>query len=446
MILIRNGYIVNEGTIAKGSVLIEGKRIKKIIPAGENFSCPSDVAIIDAESKYILPGVIDDQVHFREPGLTRKGDIASESKAAAAGGVTSFLDMPNTFPPATTLQQVEEKYELASTASFVNYGFYLGATNDNLEELMRADASKICGIKVFMGSSTGNLLVDNPASLEAIFEKAPTLVACHCEDEILIRKNLQQYRDRYGTDIPPAMHARIRDAEVCYRSSSRAVNLAKKYHTRLHLLHLSTAVEMTLLDNHTPLPKKNITAEVCVHHLWFCDEDYPARGNLIKWNPSIKSAGDRAELIRALTDGRIDIVATDHAPHTWEEKQRSYPDCPSGGPLIQHSLPAMLELVKKGQITLPTLVEKMCHAPATVFRIHQRGFLREGYYADITVVDMNKPWTVNKENILYKCGWSPFEGITFSSTVTHTLINGYVVYEEGKFGTPGQGMRLVFNA
>jgi dihydroorotase len=445
MKLIKNAYLVNEGRIIKGHLLIDGDKIGKIIPSGEEFHCPDSIQVIEAEGKYVLPGIIDDQVHFRQPGQMHKGDIGSESKAAAAGGITSFMDMPNTIPQTTTRELLEEKYEMASRESCINYSFYIGATNDNIDELVKADPQKVCGIKVFMGASTGNMLVDNPESLDTIFGKSKMLVACHCEDEKIIQRNLKEYQVKFGDDIPISSHPMIRSTEACYQSSALAVKLAKLHNTRLHLLHLSTAKEMELLSNDKSAYEKRITAEVCIHHLWFNEKDYQDKGTWIKWNPAIKTAEDQKKLMEALLDGRIDIVATDHAPHSVDEKKQPYTKCPSGGPLVQHSLVVMLELFHKGNISLEKVVEKMCHAPAGVFKIDKRGFLRPGYYADVVIVDLNKSWTVSKENILYKCGWSPFEGVPFGSMVTHTFVNGRLVYQNGRIESIGKGMRLLFN-
>lgn len=442
--LIANATIVNEGRVFKGSVLIDDDIIEKIIEAEFETENTFGAKVINAEGKYLFPGVIDDQVHFREPGLTHKGDIYSESKAAVAGGITSYMEMPNTIPNATTNDLLEEKYKLASEKSFANYSFYLGATNDNIDELQRMDNKNVCGIKTFMGSSTGNMLVDKMDSLQNIFS-LNSLIAVHCEDEKTIKENLQKQKDIYGENIPVAMHPVIRNAEACLKSSSFAVELAKKYNTRLHLLHLSTADEMALLDNSIPIEDKKITAEVCVHHLWFTDEDYKEKGTLIKWNPAIKSTGDRAALWKALNDGRIDVIATDHAPHTLEEKNKTYLNAPSGGPLVQHSLVVMLECYHTGKISLETLVNKMCHAPAICFKIEKRGFIRPGYYADLVIADLNTQWTVDKTNILSKCNWSPFEGNIFHSLITHTFVNGQLIYCEGYFDESHKGRRLQFD-
>ena len=445
--VIKDTFIVNEGQIFKGDVFVDGQTIEQVVPSGSPASQikESDYEIIPAEGLYLLPGVIDDQVHFREPGLTWKGDIYSESKAAVAGGITSYMEMPNTNPPALTQELLEEKYRIASQKSLANYSFYMGASNDNLEELLKTDPATICGIKVFMGSSTGNMLVDDEQVLEKIFTNAPTLVAVHCEDEETVQTNNRAFLEKYGEDAPVKIHPLIRSAEACYLSSARAVQLAKKHNTRLHILHLSTAREMELFDNNIPLRKKLITAEVCVHHLWFSDEDYLQKGNFIKWNPAIKTTQDRDGLREALLNNQIDVVATDHAPHTLEEKERMYFRAPSGGPMVQHALPAMLELFKKGILPLEKVVEKMCHNPAILFRISKRGFIRKGYFADLVLVDLNDSIEVKKENVLYKCGWSPMEGVTFHSRVKQTFVNGHLVFNDGAFDENKRGNRLLFD-
>lgn len=443
-IFIKNATIVNEGTTRKGDLLVEGEEIIYIGNPGEKMS-PAGATIIEAAGKLLLPGIIDDQVHFREPGLTHKGDILSESRAAVAGGITSFMDMPNTVPQTITAELLKEKYLTGAEHSLANYSFYMGATNTNLSEIMKADPAEVCGIKVFMGSSTGNMLVDDEQALRDIFKNARMPVAVHCEDETIIKANTAKYRADYGDDIPFSMHPMIRSREACFISSAFAVRLAKEYNTRLHVLHLSTADEMKLLSNEMPLAKKRITAEVCVHHLWFDESAYENRGSLIKWNPAIKTHYDRDALLKAVSDDTIDIVATDHAPHTAEEKAGKYFSCPSGGPLVQHSLPAMLELWHKGSISLEKIVEKMCHNPAILFNIRKRGFIREGYKADLCLIDPDKPWTVTKDNILYKCGWSPFEGTTFRSGVFMTIINGTIVYNDGLINENFRGQRLLFD-
>jgi dihydroorotase len=401
-------------------------------------------AVIDAKGQYLIPGAIDDQVHFREPGLTHKGEIATESRAAVAGGVTSFMEMPNTNPQAVTQEILEQKYQRAAEASPANYSFYMGATNDNLEEVLKTDGSKVCGIKIFMGSSTGNMLVDNEDVLSEIFRNTKLLVATHCEDEPTIIRNTALYREKYGEFVPLSAHPKIRSSEACFKSSSKAVELATKFGTRLHVLHLSTAEEMKLFSSGN-VKDKHITAEVCVHHLWFDEHDYMTLGNRIKWNPAIKSAEDKAALWEALRSDKIDVVATDHAPHTLQEKEHSYFKAPSGGPLVQHSLTAMLEMSKKGLISVERVIEKMCHAPADLFRIDRRGYIREGYYADLVLVDPTHHWVVSPENILYKCGWSPFEGMSFSHQVTATFVNGCLVYAEGEIVSENIGKRLTFN-
>ena len=439
-ILIKNSQLVNEGKIIQSDILIENDLISKIEP---NISEEAD-QIIDASGKYLLPGVIDDQVHFREPGLTHKGDIESESRSAIAGGTTSFIEQPNTVPNAITQELLANKYELARQKSFANYGFMMGGTNDNLEEVLKTNPRNVPGIKLFLGSSTGNMLVDNPETLENIFSNIKMLIAVHCEDEATIRANTQKYFDEYGEDIPVKFHHLIRSEEACYKSSSKAIELAKITGARLHVFHLSTAIETELFRNDIPLKEKKITAEVCVHHLTFTNEDYETKGGLIKWNPAVKTQKDKDGLWEALLDDRIDVIATDHAPHAWEEKQNVYTKCPSGAPLVQHSLVVMLENYKNGKISLERIVEKMAHNPAILFRIEKRGFIREGYKADLVLVDLNQNWTVKKENILYKCGWSPLEGTEFHSKVTHTFVNGNLVYENGKINEEKFGERLLF--
>lgn len=447
-ILIAGASIVNDGRIFAGSVLIGNGLITDIFLEGRNnfdLQGLQDVIIIDARGKYLIPGVIDDQVHFREPGLTYKGDLHSESRAAVAGGVTSFMEMPNTDPKTVTINLLEQKFDLASRKSMANYSFFLGATNDNLEEIEKADPSVVCGLKVFMGASTGNMLVDDPHVLEKIFKLSKLLVAVHSEDEETIRHNLKKFIERYGEGIPINAHYLIRSEEACYISTLRAVDLAKRYGTRLHILHLSTAKELELLDGASLLPDKAITGEVCIHHLWFDERDYARLGSKIKWNPAIKMENDKNALLKGLLEDKIDIIATDHAPHTWEEKQYPYLKCPSGGPLVQHSLVAMLELSRQGKISIEKIVEKMCHNPAILYHIKNRGFIRTGYFADLVLIDPDSPWQVDKSNILYKCGWSPFEGQTFSSKVTHTFVNGAIVYENGKFDESVRGERLEFS-
>jgi len=442
-ILIKNAKIVNEGTIFEGDVLIENDLIVEI---ADSISLKtSDCIVIDAEGNYLMPGAIDDQVHFREPGLTHKGDIESESRAAVAGGITSFIEQPNTVPNAVTQEILQDKYDIAAQKSFANYSFMMGATNDNLEEVLKTNPKNVAGIKIFLGSSTGNMLVDNEAVLEKIFSSTPMLIAVHCEDETTIKNNLAAFKEQYGDDVPVTAHNLIRSAEACYISSSKAVALAKRTGARLHIFHLSTAKEMELFTNKIPLEDKKITAEVCVHHLWFTDEDYKTKGNFIKWNPAVKTAEDRAELWKALNDGRIDVIATDHAPHTKEEKMQSYLNAPSGGPLVQHAVVAMFEAHHQGKITVEKIVEKMCHNPAKIFKIEKRGFIREGYHADLVIVNPSLPWSVKSENILYKCGWSPFEGYTFKSRITHTFVNGELVYNNFKVKDTKAGKRLLFD-
>ncbi|MFY0713329.1 dihydroorotase [Seonamhaeicola sp. NFXS20] len=441
--LIKNANIVNEGVIFNGDILIEGEYIKKI---GESLTPKTaDVLVLDAEGKYLLPGVIDDQVHFREPGLTHKGNIETESKAAIAGGITSFIEMPNTNPQTTTIEKLEEKFEIAAKTSSANYSFMFGGTNDNLDEILKLDANKVAGLKLFLGSSTGNMLVDDPEVLKKIFESTNLRISVHCEDESTIKKNLQEHIEKYGDDIPIRQHPKIRSEEACYLSSSKAIELAKQTGARLHVFHLSTGKETELFDNSIPLKDKKITAEVCTHHLWFSDEDYDKKGTFIKWNPAVKTAQDREQLWKALLDDRIDVLATDHAPHTLDEKKNVYTKAPSGGPLVQHALPAMLEMYHREKISLEKIVEKMCHNPAILFEIDRRGYIKEGYYADLVLVDLNNPWTVKKDNVLYKCGWSPFEGTTFKSRISHTFINGNIAYQNAKFSKNTYAKRLTFN-
>ncbi len=445
-ILIKNARIVNEGVFQTGHVMCSNGRITKIY--GNNSEVPSghsSLRIIDAEGKILMPGIIDDQVHFREPGLTSKADIFSESRAAVAGGITSFMEMPNTSPPTTTISLLEEKNRIAARTSLANYSFFLGATNDNIQELLKADPRKVCGIKIFMGSSTGNMLVDDDNALRSVFSKVKIPVAVHCEDESIIQANTLAYKNKFGEDIPFSKHPEIRSEDACFKSSSYAVGLAKKYGTRLHVLHISTEKELALFDSGTTLDKKHITCEACIHHLWFDQSDYEQLGAKIKWNPAIKTAKDREALLRAVNNGIIDVVATDHAPHTEQEKSNKYFKAPSGGPMVQHSLVAMMELVRQEKLTMEKLVDKMCHAPAILFNISERGFIREGYYADLVLVDPEASWTVNRDNILYKCGWSPMEGQTFRSKVTHTIVNGHVVYENGIFDEQPRSNQLTFN-
>lgn len=441
--LIKNAHIVTDGKTIKGDILIEGNYIKEI---NDSISAKSaDVHVLDAEGKYVLPGAIDDQVHFREPGLTQKANIETESRAAIAGGITSFIEMPNTNPQTTTVEKLEAKFDIANKTSYANYSFMFGGTNDNLEEILKVDPKSVAGLKLFLGSSTGNMLVDDPAVLENIFKSTDMVISVHCEDEATIKKNLQEHIDKYGDDIPVKYHPIIRSEDACYISSSRAIELAKKTGARLHVFHLSTGKETSLFSNKIPLKDKKITAEVCVHHLWFSDEDYDKKGTLIKWNPAVKTKEDRDQLWEALLDDRIDVIATDHAPHTIDEKNNVYTKAPSGGPLVQHAMPAMLEMYHKGKISIEKVVEKMCHNPAILFQVEKRGYVKEGYFADLVLVDLNNPWTVKKDNILYKCGWSPFEGATFKSRITHTFLNGSLVYQNGKFSEVKAAKRLTFD-
>jgi len=440
-IIIKGAHVVNEGKIQVQDIFIKNGRIEKI---DTSINVNAD-KVIDGEGQYVLPGLIDDQVHFREPGLTYKANIFTESRAAVAGGTTSFMEMPNTVPNTLTQKLLQDKFDIAQDTSLANYSFFMGAANDNIEEVLKTNPRDVCGIKVFMGSSTGNMLVDDDKALENIFRNAPTLVATHCEDEATIRRNLAYYKDKYGDAVTIDLHPLIRSEEACYLSSSKAVDLAKKNNTRLHILHISTGKETQLFDNTTPLSEKRITAEACVHHLWFSDEDYRTKGNFIKWNPAVKTAQDRAQILEALLDGHIDVIATDHAPHTLEEKQQPYLQAPSGGALVQHALLALLDMVHAGKMTLEQLVQKTAHNTAICFQIEQRGFIREGYWADLVVVNMHKPYQVTKQNILSKCGWSPFEGHTFASTIEHTIVSGNLAYSEGKIIEVGSGHRLLFN-
>ena len=440
-LLIKNATVINEGSKQTGSVLIENSLIKQVI-TGNDLPAADDV--IDATGLLLLPGVIDDQVHFREPGLTHKADIESESRAAVAGGITSYMEMPNTKPQATTQEILEEKYKLAAKVSAANYSFYMGATNDNIDELLKTDPERVCGIKVFMGSSTGNMLVDAESVLDRIFAESKVLIATHCEDEATIQENTTIYKNKFGEDMPFKYHPVIRSAEACYKSSKKAAGLARKHNARLHILHLSSAEELELLDKDMPLSEKKVTGEVCVHHLWFTDADYDKYGSRIKWNPAVKSERDRKQLRKGLINGTLDVVATDHAPHTIEEKNNKYFSAPSGGPLVQHALVSMLEMVKQGIFTYELAIEKMCHNPAILFQIEKRGFIRQGYKADLVLVNPNDNWEVKPENILYKCGWSPFEGTTFSHKVVTTVINGRIAYTDGKVNTDVKGERLTF--
>jgi len=440
-ILITGANIVNEGRISPGDVLVRDGRIAKI---GADLSVEAADIHIDGRGKHLFPGVIDDQVHFREPGLTHKAEIYTEAKAGVAGGTTTFMEMPNTVPQTVTINLLEQKYIRASEVSLANYSFFFGATNDNLEEILKVNPKNVCGIKIFQGSSTGNMLVDNPEVLEQIFKECKTLIAIHSENDNIIKANLEEFKAIYGEDIPVKFHPKIRSEEACYDASSRAVAMAKKYGTKLHILHISTAKELELFDNSIPLEEKRVTAEACIHHMWFSEEDYATKGNLIKWNPAVKTANDRDQIFQAMLEDRIDVIATDHAPHTLEEKSLSYLKAPSGGPLNQHSLVAMLDFYHQGKISLEKIAEKMAHNVAILFQIQERGFIRENYFADLVLVDLNSPWTVSKENILSKCGWSPFEGHTFNSKVTHTFVSGHLVYEEGEFNEEKKGERITF--
>jgi len=439
--LIRNAQIVNEGQIFRSDVFIKDGFIAQI---SNTIEASADI-IIDADGKYLIPGVIDDQVHFREPGLTHKAEIYTESKAAVAGGITSFMEMPNTNPQTLTQELLEEKYKRASEVSLANYSFFMGASNDNLEEVLKTNPRNVGAVKIFMGSSTGNMLVDNRVVLEKIFKESKMLIAVHCEDEETVKANAELARQEFGQDVPIKEHPKIRSVEACYKSSSMAIELAKKYDTRLHVFHISTAKEIELFRNDIPLEEKRITAEVCIHHLWFDDSQYAEKGTQIKWNPAVKSKRDRDQLFQALIDDKLDVIATDHAPHTLEEKDNTYFKAPSGGPLVQHALSAMLEFYHQGKISLEKVVEKMCHAPAVCFQLEGRGFIRKGYAADLVLVDLDNPWEVSKENILYKCKWSPFEGTTFQSKVTHTWINGHLAFKGGHFDESQKGQRLLFD-
>ena len=439
--LIKNAQIVNEGKIITGDVLVTDGLISKI---GGELSDPA-AEEIDAEGLHLLPGLIDDQVHFREPGLTHKAEIYTEAKAAVAGGVTSYMEMPNVVPQTVTQELLAEKYQIGANKSLANYSFFMGATNDNLDEVLKTNPKNVCGIKVFMGSSTGNMLVDNRDTLEKLYANAPILMATHCEDEATIRKNMEIFTEKYGENIPFEMHPVIRSEEACYLSSSMAVELAKKHNTRLHILHISTAKETNLFGNDLPLGQKRITSEACIHHLWFSDADYKKKQQWIKWNPAVKKAEDRTGIWEALLDDRIDVIATDHAPHTIAEKENLYEKAPSGGPLVQHSLTALLDFYHEGKISLERIVEKACHAVATCFEVEKRGYIREGYYADLVLVDLNKPWTVTRGNVLSKCGWSPFEGHEFKSSVEKVWVSGHLAYNEGQFDESKKGERLTFD-
>jgi len=440
--LLKSGTIVNEGKQIVADILIKNGRIEKI---ASSIDSAGNCKIIDLKGKFVLPGCIDDQVHFREPGLTHKANIFTESRAAVAGGITSFMEMPNTVPNALTQELLEDKYQIGAKSSLANYSFFMGASNENIEEVLKTNGENVCGVKIFMGSSTGNMLVDNEKTLDQLFSRVPPLlIATHCEDEATIRKNIEAAKAKYGENVPIEQHPYIRSEEACYISSSLAVRLAKKHGTRLHVLHISTAKELELFDNSIPLEQKKITAEACIHHLWFSEEQYTEKGNLIKWNPAVKKVTDRDAILQGVLDNKIDVIATDHAPHTLEEKNNTYFNAPSGGPLVQHALLAMLEKVEEGKISIERVVEKMAHSPAILFNIVDRGYVREGYFADLVIVDSNKT-EVTKKSLLYKCGWSPFEGFTFSNSIHSTFVNGQIVYSEGKIIEGQTGSRLLFN-
>jgi dihydroorotase len=442
-VIIKNAKIVNEGRIFEGDILIENEFIVEI---ADNISPKfASCKIIDAEGNYLIPGAIDDQVHFREPGLTHKGDIVSESRAAVAGGITSYIEQPNTIPNAITQELLEEKYQIAAKNSYANYSFMMGGTNDNLEEILKTNPKNVAGLKLFLGSSTGDMLVDSSEALEKIFSSTKLLIAVHSEDETTVKENLERYKLQFGDDIPVKFHPEIRSVEACYKSTVKIIELAKRTGARLHVFHISTAKELDLFTNKIPLEDKKITAEVCIHHLWFSDEDYETKGNLIKWNPAVKTKNDRKALWEALLDDRIDVIATDHAPHTLEEKNQSYLKAPSGGPLVQHAVVAMFEAYHQGKISIEKIVEKMCHNPAKIFKIEKRGFIKVGYYADLVIINAGLPWNVKKENILYKCGWSPFEGYNFKSRISHTFVNGQLVYQNFKVKNIRAGMRMLFD-
>lgn len=440
--VLRNGTIVNEGRQFSADVLISNGIIEKI---GPSLQVEGNCNEVDVTGKLILPGCIDDQVHFREPGLTHKANIRTESRAAVAGGITSFMEMPNTVPNTLTQELLQDKYDIAADSSIANYSFFMGASNDNVEEVLKTDEKNVCGVKIFMGSSTGNMLVDNETTLNSLFSQVPMLIATHCEDEETIRRNIELAKHQYGEDVPIAMHPIIRSEEACYISSSMAVRLAKKHGTRLHILHISTAKELELFDNTIPLKEKKITAEACIHHMWFSDEQYADKGTYIKWNPAVKTAADRDAILQGVLDNKIDVIATDHAPHTIAEKQNAYFKAPSGGPLVQHALLAMLEKAKEGKISIERVVEKMAHAPAELFEVSKRGYVREGYFADLVVVNPNANYEVTKSNILYKCGWSPFEGVNFSNSIDSTYVNGNLVYSKGQIVEGTNGQRLTFD-
>lgn len=437
--------MINEGISEIKHILIQDQYISKIVVNADDIEVTNDCKVLDLRGKWILPGVIDDQVHFRDPGLTKKADLFTESRAAVAGGTTSFMEMPNTVPNALTQEILEDKYQMAAQKSVANFSFYMGVSNDNAEEVLKTDPKNVCGIKIFLGASTGNMLVDKQETLEKLFAEAPTLIAVHCEDAETIQNNLQKAREKFGDHIPIEEHPNIRSHEACLKSSTFAVNLAKKYGTRLHVLHLSTAEETELFSNDLPLEKKQITAEVCVHHLWFDREDYQERGTFIKWNPAVKDRKDADALLAALLDDRMDVIATDHAPHQLIEKNNPYLKAPSGAPMVQHALTAMLEMARKGKISKEKVVEKMCHNPARMFQIEKRGYIKEGYFADLVVVDPDNKWTVSRDNVLYKCGWSPMEGVEFHTKVKQTFVNGHLVYDNGVIDDSVKGLRMKFN-
>lgn len=442
IILLKGGITVNEGLKISQDILISNGRIKKL---EKDITPDNNWNVVNLDGKLILPGCIDDQVHFREPGLTHKGNIYTESRAAVAGGITSFMEMPNTIPNVLTQELLQDKYDIASKQSIANYSFFMGASNENVEEVLKTNEDNVCGIKIFMGSSTGNMLVDNQKTLNNLFSRVSMLIATHCEDEQIIRNNITAAKEKYGENVPVNEHPNIRSEEACYASSSMAIGLAKKHGTRLHILHISTAKELGLFDNGVPLCEKKITAEACIHHLWFTQENYSQRGVFIKWNPAIKKKSDRDAIFQAVLDDKIDVIATDHAPHSLEEKSQSYFKSPSGGPLVQHALVAMLQKVKEGMISIERVVEKMAHAPSILFQIDNRGYIREGYYADLVVIDPNQSNIVTKENILYKCGWSPFEGMKFDNIIHSTYVNGNLVYDKGLIVEGTKGQRLLFN-
>ena len=439
--LIKNSFVIDSGTLQKKDILISNDIIQKV---SSEINIKAN-RVLDCSGLHIIPGVIDDQVHFREPGLTHKGDIYSESKAAVAGGITSFMEMPNTSPQTLTQDLLKKKFLLGEQKSLANFSFFMGASNDNIDEVLLSDPKKVGAIKIFMGSSTGNMLVNRLDTLNELFKKSRILLVVHCEDEDIINKNLNIYKEKYGDNIPINCHPKIRTEEACFKSSSLAIELAKKHKTRLHIFHISTAKELSHFINDLPIEKKQITSEACIHHLWFSEKDYDKKGAFIKWNPSVKTENDKKKLIDAVNSNLIDVVASDHAPHTLNEKNNNYIKCPSGGPLVQHSLVAMLDLYHDGLISLEKIVEKMCHNPAKLFRIKKRGFIKEGYYADLTILDLNKSWTVSKENILYKCGWSPFDGHTFKSSVHSCFVNGNLVYNSGEFDESFRGLPLEFD-